>query len=351
MKRKMKRKMKRINVNILKTACLVIMALSLLACKQETEKPNIIVLLTDDQRYDALGCMGNPDIQTPNIDGLASQGILFRNYYNTTAICMGSRAILMTGLYEFNSGCNFMHGPLKQEKFEQSYPVLLQQSGYRTGFAGKFGFAVWQEGMKENSSYHTMDRMPVEQFDWWRGWPGQGYYETEKNEYMVEYADDYPHVSRALGAAATDFIKESSEMDQPFCLSVSFKAPHSPVRPDPEYDDVYKGMDFKEPCNFGEPGAEHLPLQAKSDRQYKRLKDRWLGEKYDEALAKYYQQIHGVDQAVGMIVQALEEAGVEKNTVIIFTSDNGYFCGSHALGGKVLPYEEGSRAPLGYVEL
>lgn len=327
----------------------IVMLAGLLSCTEKKEmdkKPNIIFLLTDDQRYNALGCMGNPDIQTPNIDGLAEEGLLFSNHYNTTAICMGSRATIMTGLYEFNSGCNFMHGPLKQEKFDDSYPVLLREAGYRTGFAGKFGFAVLQEGMKDNSSYHTMDRMPVDQFDWWRGWPGQGFYETEKNEYMVEYAAEYPHVSRALGAAASDFIRESSESEQPFCLSVSFKAPHSPVRPDPEYDDVYVGRDYKEPCNFGEAGAVHIPEQAKSDRQYKSLKDRWLGDEYDEAIAKYYQQIHGVDQAVGMIVKTLEETGAADNTIIIYTSDNGYFCGSHAFGGKVLPYEEGSRAPL-----
>ncbi|MFC2080378.1 sulfatase [Bacteroidota bacterium] len=323
------------------------MVLSTFACSNpELEKPNIIVLLTDDQRYNALGCMGNDEIQTPNIDRIAEDGLLFTNYYNTTAICMASRATIMTGLYEYKSGCNFSHGPLLQERFEMSYPMLLKEAGYKVGFAGKLGFAVLQPGMKENSSYHTMDRMPVDQFDWWRGWPGQGYYQTDKNEYMKEYAEEYPHVSAALGAAASDFIKEYSNAEEPFCLSVSFKAPHSPTSPDKRYDDVYKDVDFTEPCNFGEQGAEHLPPQAKTDRQYLRLKDKYLNGKYDGEIAKYYQLIYGVDQAVGMILAAIEEAGVAENTIILFTSDNGYFCGSHAFGGKVLPYEEGSRAPL-----
>ena len=117
-------------------------------------RPNIIFLLTDDQRFDALGCMGNSEIQTPRIDELASMGVLFTNYYNTTAICMASRASIMTGMYEFKSGCNFQHGPLTQDKFETSYPVLLQKAGYRTGFAGKLGFAVVPAGSDANSSYH-----------------------------------------------------------------------------------------------------------------------------------------------------------------------------------------------------
>lgn len=313
--------------------------------KPET-RPNIIFLLTDDQRFDALGCMGNDEILTPNIDQLAENGLLFTNYYNTTAICMASRATIMTGMYEYKSGCNFSHGPLTQEKFEQSYPMLLKQAGYSTGFAGKFGYAVVTPDMKQNSTYHTMDRMPVDQFDWWRGWPGQGSYKTADNVYMAEYAEEYPHVSKALGAAAIEFIRTYKDGEKPFCLSVSFKAPHKPVGPDPSYNHVYEGKTFTKPCNYGKEGAAHLPEQAKSDRQYQRLFQRWEGEEYDQALGKYYQQIYGVDVAVGMILNELKSQGIEKNTVIIFTSDNGYFCGSHGMGGKVLPYEEGSRAPL-----
>ncbi len=338
--------MKRKNRSFLTAAGLLIMLGGLIACNSEDEKPNIIFLLTDDQRYDALGCMGNDEIQTPNIDALAEDGLLFTNHYNTTAICMASRATIMTGMYEYKSGCNFQHGPLIQERFEQSYPVLLRNAGYRTGFAGKFGYAVIQPDMKDNSSYHTMDRLPVDQFDWWRGWPGQGYYETEKNEYMVEYAEEYPHVSRALGAAAVDFIRESSEMNQPFCLSLSFKAPHSPVRPDPEFDHVYADKKFTKPANYGLAGAEHLPEHPKTDRQYQKLFKRWEGDNFDGALADYYQQIYGVDQAVGMILDELKKLGIDDNTIVIFTTDNGYFTGSHAFGGKVLPYEEGSRSPL-----
>lgn len=339
--------MKMIN-NIFLFCLLLAMSGSLTGCKGSggDNRPNIIFLLTDDQRFDALGCMGNSEILTPRIDELASMGVLFTNYYNTTAICMASRATVMTGMYEFKSGCNFQHGPLTQDKFDISYPVLLQKAGYRTGFAGKLGFAVVPAGSDANSSYHSNDRMPMDQFDWWRGWPGQGYYETAKNEFMLEYAEEFPHVSGALGAAAAEFLRESKDGDQPFCLSVSFKAPHSPVRPDPEYDQVYADQSFTKPCNYGVESSGHLPVQSKTDRQFTRLGKRWYPDKYDESLADYYQLIYGVDVAVGMILDELKVLDMEENTIIIFTTDNGYFCGSHGFGGKVLPYEEGSRAPL-----
>ena len=329
----------------------IILPLSIAACGSKSgstkaTKPNIIFLLTDDQRFDALGCMGNSEIKTPRIDELASKGLVFTNYYNTTAICMASRATIMTGMYEFKTGCNFQHGPLTQDKFESSYPVLLREAGYRTGFAGKFGFGVVPGDTKSNSNWHSNDRMPMDKFDWWRGWPGQGKYETADNEFMEEYAEEYPHVTRALGTAAADFIRESGDQDKPFCLSVSFKAPHSPVRPDPEYDHVYEGKTFTKPCNYGVDAAVHLPDQSKSDRQFKKLGKRWVPKNYDEAMAQYYQLIYGVDVAVGMILDELKELGLDDNTIIIFTTDNGYFCGSHGFGGKVLPYEEGSRAPL-----
>ncbi|MBK3517529.1 sulfatase-like hydrolase/transferase [Carboxylicivirga marina] len=312
---------------------------------QTTDQPNIIFLLTDDQRFDALGCMGNTEIQTPEIDKLAEQGTLFMNHYNPTAICMGARAVIMTGMYEHKTGCNFQHGPLTKAKFQKSYPVLLRDAGYYTGFAGKFGYAV-SENATDPSTYKSNDVMPMAEFDWWRGWPEQGSYKTVENEFMAEYADEYPHVSKALGAAAVDFIELAQTQSKPFCLSVSFKAPHGPVSPDPNYDHIYDGQAFTPPDNYWMDGAAHLPDQPKLGRQYMNLGNHWEPNSYNASLAKYYRLVYGVDVAVGMLMDQLEADGLMDNTIIIFTTDNGYFCGSHAMGGKVLPYEEGSRAPL-----
>ncbi|QZE14201.1 sulfatase-like hydrolase/transferase [Halosquirtibacter laminarini] len=188
--------------------------------------------------------------------------------------------------------------------------------------------------------------MPIDKFDWWRGWPGQGDYATIKNKYMKEYASEYPHVPGALGAAAIDFLKEYGDKEEPFCLSISFKAPHGPMRPDKKYDEVYKGVKFTRKENYWRENGTHLAKQSKLGRQYTTICDTWAPEKYDAKLAIYYQQIYGVDSAVGMILSQLKRQGLDDNTIVIFTSDNGYHCGAHGFGGKVLTYEEGSRAPL-----
>jgi arylsulfatase A-like enzyme len=314
------------------------------ALKNE-KKPNIIFLLTDDQAYTAMGCYGNKQVKTPNMDKLGQAGVIFDRHYDTTSICMASRASIMTGMYEYKTGCNFMHGPLSRKLFEKSYPILLKHAGYRVGFAGKFGFSV-REDPTDSFNYQKYEDLPVKDFEWWAGGPGQTKYETAMNQYIAQYAEKYPHSSRAYGAAAQDFIKESKEDGRPFCLSISFKAPHMPFTPDPFFDNVYEGVTFEKPVNYGPAGAEHLAKQGKLGRQYTRLFRAWSDEKYQDTFRKYLQLIYGVDYAIGMIRNELEKQGLAENTIIILTSDNGYSCGSHGLGGKVLLYEEPCRAPL-----
>lgn len=303
------------------------------------ERPNIVFLLTDDQTTYSLGCYGNEDVQTPNIDGLAAQGVTFDRHYNTTAICMASRASIMTGMLEYKTGCNFEHGPLLRQHWEKSYPVLLRKSGYRTAIAGKFGFlvadAVGEKGI-----------LPENDFNRWGGGPGQTAYATAKNAAMAKYAKEYPHSTLSYGAFGADFIRDEAKSESPFCLSISFKAPHRPDTPDPKFNGVYANQSFARPANYGRQYGEHFAVQSKQGRQYERFTSWNYDKDYDGVMRRYHQQIYAIDVATGMIRQALEEAGVAGNTVIVFTSDNGFFCGSHGYGSKVLPYEESSRAPL-----
>ena len=303
------------------------------------KRPNIIFLMSDDQTTYSLGCYGNKDVKTPHIDRLAEQGMLFTNHYDTTAICMGSRANVMTGLYEYRHGCNFDHGPLLEKHWKQSYPMLLRKAGYLTAFAGKFGFEVVKEpgGRKW---------LPESDFDDWGGGPGQTHYETAKNKSMAKYAKEFPHATRAYGAFGRDFIRDAARQDKPFCLSISFKAPHRPVTPDPKFDHIYKGATFTKPANYGRKHGQHFSEQSKQGRQYERFFSWGYADNYDAVMAKYHQQCYAIDVAVGMIRDALKEHGVADNTVIIYTSDNGFLCGSHGYGSKVLPYEEASRVPL-----
>ncbi len=299
-------------------------------------RPNIVFMMADDHQAGAMGCMGNREIETPNLDSLASGGLLFERCYATSPLCMASRATVFTGMYEYKTGCNFSTGKLSVADWNGlSYAVLLRQAGYRTAFAGKWGFPL------DVKDY-------PDAFDKWGGFAGssQGFYETEKNDALAGYAKDYPHVTRALGAFGRDFIRESAAAGEPFCLSLSFKAPHRPHNViDPEDKKRYEGTRFSTPPNYGAAANKLHPIQPKLGRQYHQWPE-WDPEHYQEHLRAYYQLISGVDTSVGMVMEALEAEGVADNTVIIYTSDNGYFCGSHGFQGKVLPYEEASRIPL-----
>lgn len=308
------------------------------------DAPNIIFFFSDDQAYDTQKDYGNPDVLTPNLDKLADEGLVFLRHYNTTAICMASRANVMTGQYEYKTGCNFSHGPLGTKQWATSYPVLLKKAGYRVGFGGKFGFSISDEKKAEGNEGDVAQ----DYFDFWAGGPGQTSYLTAENKSLASYAEEYPHSTRAYGAASIDFIRESVNEERPFCMSVFFKAPHRPVEPDPMFDHIYKGAEFHKLPNYGREAGEHLAPQSRMGRQYKRFVE-WgydTEESYQDALRKYNQLIYGVDYAIGMILDELKDLNIENNTVIIFSSDNGYFNGSHGLGCKVLPYEEGARVPL-----
>ena len=300
----------------------------------KAKKPNIIYLMADDQNTLSMGCYGNKEVQTPNMDQLGADGIIFDRHYNTTSICMASRANVFTGMYEYKTGTNFGHGNMKQEVWNHSYPVLLKKEGYLVAFAGKFGIEVEGKGLCASD------------FDFWGGGKGQTRYITKTNESMVAYAKDYPHSTRSYGAFGQDVIKAAVKQDKPFCLSISFKAPHRPAQPDKAYDHIYANKTFSKPLNFGREHGKHLAEQSKKGRQYPRFTEWEYDTKYDEVMAKYYQLVYGIDVAIGMIREELDRQGIADNTVIIYTSDNGYICGSHGYASKVLPLEESSRVPL-----
>jgi len=304
------------------------------AADDAASPPNIVFLFADDQCTYSVGCYGNQDVQTPNMDRLARDGMAFDRHYNTTAICMASRATVFTGMYEYKTGCNFSHGDMHADVWAKSYPVLLREAGYLSAFAGKFGLVVEGNGLCEDD------------FDFWGGGPGQTNYATAKNKSMRKYAEKYPHSTLSYGAFGQDVIRESVKQKKPFCLSISFKAPHKPATPDPRFNAVYAGRRFTKPGNFGRQFGEHLSPQSKTGRQYARFTQWNYDTDYDGEMAKYHQQVYGIDVAVGMIRDELKAQGVADNTVVIYTSDNGYICGSHGYGSKVLPMEESSRVPL-----
>lgn len=310
-------------------------ALCLPAHAQDQARPNIIFLFADDQNTLSVGCYGNSEVHTPNMDKLGKEGVIFDKHYNTTAICMGSRANVMTGMYEYKTGTNFSHGNMTPEIWSKSYPVLLKKVGYLTAFAGKFGFEVDGHGYDCG-----------EFFDSWGGGPKQTSYKTANNASMAKYSEKHPHSTLSYGEFSKDFIKQAVAKKKPFCLSISYKAPHRPVTPDPQFNHIYAGKTFTKPDNYGREAGTHMSPQSKKGRQYSRFRDWGYDTKYDEVMAQYFQQVYAIDVSIGMIRDELKAQKIENNTVIIYTSDNGFICGSHGYGSKVLPMEESARVPL-----
>lgn len=294
--------------------------------------PNVIFLLTDDHRWDALGAAGNDIIQTPNLDQIAADGVRFRNAYVTTPICAISRASFFSGQYERRHGIHNFRTDFTEDAFAQTYPALLRDAGYWTGFVGKWGVG---------------ETMPEDEFDYWKGHPGQLEYETVDE-------DGRPiHLTRLLGRQSVDFLETAPE-NQPFHLSVSFKAPHVQDKDerqfiyDPAYKDLYQDDDIPMPVTADEQYWERLPDFFRENNE---ARHRWeirfsTPKKYQESVKGYYRLITGVDVVVGRILEALEETGHADNTIIIFTGDNGFYLGEHGLAGKWYGHEESIRVPL-----
>ncbi len=294
-------------------------------------QPNIIFLLTDDQRWDTMGCAGNPIIHTPNMDDLARNGVRFTNAFVTTSICASSRASIFAGQWTRRHGVNDFKTPFTEAALAQTYPMLLRQAGYRIGFIGKYG--VGRD-------------LPVDKYDYWRGFAGQGKYEHKDEN------GNYKHLTQIMGEQAIEFVHGCSQ-DQPFCLSVSFKAPHvqdSDPRQfiyDLAYKNMYENVTIPAPRTANPYYFEALPefLQTSEARRRWDIRFSTPG-KFQESVKSYYRLITGVDFVIGKIRQELKRLNFADNTVIIFSGDNGFYLGEHGLAGKWFPHEESIRVPL-----
>ncbi len=293
------------------------------------KRPNIIFILTDDQRWDALGFAGNQIIQTPHMDELASKGLYFENAFVTTPICAASRATLFTGLYERTHDYSFGKPNLDDRYMQESYPYLLRQSGYRTGMIGKFGVKV-NEGITDSM------------FNWTKKtfWP-----------YLRDVDGEEVHLADINGDYAIDFIESSG--DQPFCLSLSFWSPHADDGAVeqyfwPEYcNNLYADHVIPVPETADPAFFEALPERLQTTMNRKRWYWRYdTPEKYQKMVKGYYKMISCVDSVMGRIETTLQKEGLADNTVIIFMGDNGYFLGERGYAGKWLMHEQSIRVPM-----
>ena len=303
----------------------------------DTKKPNIIFILTDDQRFDAIGYVGNKFVQTPEMDKLATSGTYFKNAIVTTPICAASRASILTGLHERSHNYNFQTGNIRSEYMDNSYPTVLRENGYYTGFFGKYGV-----------KYDGLDK----QFDEFESYDRNNSFKDKRSYFYKTIGKDTVHLTRYTGQQALDFIDKTSA-EKPFCLSLSFSAPHAQDNAPDQYfwqaetDKLLQDTTIPGPA-LGD--VKYFNAQPEIVKKgFNRLRWTWrydTPEKYQHSLKGYYRMIAGIDLEIAKIRRKLAEKGVDKNTIIIVMGDNGYFLGERQMAGKWLMYDNSVRVPL-----
>jgi arylsulfatase A-like enzyme len=310
--------------------------LSLSLFGHEKLKPNIIFILTDDQRWDALGVAGNQIIKTPQMDELAKKGVYFKNAFSTTPICAASRASILTGLYERTHNYTFQKPALQSQYTNLMYPKILKDNGYHVGFFGKLGVAIDRpEQYFDESDFY--DRGP----------------RSDKGGYFYKkLGTDTVHLTRYAGQQAQDFISNAPK-NKPFCLSVSFSAPHGHDSSVEQYfwqeksDDLYEKDIFPEPSLGEDLYFDRLPAEVKNG--FNRVRWKWrfdTPEKYQRMMRGYYRMITEIDDEIGALRNILAHKGLAENTIFIVMGDNGYFTGDRQLADKWLMYDPSIRIPL-----
>jgi len=304
-------------------------------------RPNILVVLTDDQRWDALGVVQReqgegalfPWFQTPNLDRIAAEGVRFRNAFVTTSLCSPSRATLLSGRYA--RAHRVLNNFTEYPNDLPGYPRRLQEAGYETAYIGK-----WHMG-EDND-----EQRPG--FDFWMSHRGQGNYFD--NEFNINGArQTLPgYYTTVVTAAAVDWLNRPHS--KPWLLVVGQKAPHGgPIQPEPRFEHALDSFAVHKPANFdsyrsedGKPAwlEESLPT-------WHGVRGPLYGQKeYDRFVRAYLATLLSVDESVGSLCQALERSGQLDHTLIVFTSDNGFVLGEHGRVDKRTAYEESLRIPL-----
>ena len=319
--------------NALKMLIIALVIINLNSCNtankdHNSKKPNIVVMIADDQRWDQLSYADNPiipELKTPNMDKLAKEGVYFRNAFVTTPICAVSRASIMTGRYSCTHGMNHFNTSMTAEVIGKTYPALLHKNGYKTGILGKWGMGT---GGTENI------------FDMFNAWANQGKYFHDTDTGKI-------HNAEWLAVKAREFL-DSCNADQPFCLTVCYKSPHHPYQPDLRDKDLFEEVVI--PKRATDTPEDYAAMAA---HVMEGSLNRWcyFDERKDETTKNNFEKnflrcVKSLDRSVGNIVQSLKDLNLYENTVIIYISDNGYFWGEHGLGGKWLLYEESIRVPI-----
>ncbi|HEX8772928.1 MAG TPA: sulfatase [Pyrinomonadaceae bacterium] len=309
----------------------------------QTRKPNIIFIITDDQRWDSLGATGSRLAKTPNIDRLAREGASFRNFFTTTPLCSPSRASFLTGRYAHT------HGVINNDKLGldvishtlMTFPRRLREAGYETAFIGK-----WHMGPDDS-------RRPG--FDHWISFKGQGVYLDPVVNINGEQRQLDGYMTDWLNRWALEFVERPHS--KPFVLYLSHKAVHAPYLPAKRHEALYGGAKFIPPASANDDLSGKPVLRRTVEPiDWTQLEGvtpeppesrRGRGKAADSIVRDQLRCLAAVDDGVGMLLRELKRKGLLENTIIIFTSDNGYLMGEHRqFDTKRFAYEESIRVPF-----
>ncbi len=311
------------------------------------KKPNFLFILVDDQPYDAVGFSNRyPFLKTPNIDRLASEGINIKNFFVTQSICSPSRASFLTGTYPHIHGVNQNNKYVDPDWDSYApYSVQLQKNGYETAHVGKIHMA------------HKRGREHIRPgFDYWFSFIGQGqYFNPEVNDNGVETKLE-GYITDILTEKTVDWLVNKRDTDKPFSLNLWHKAVHERHLPAPRHTSLYKGENLPKPPHDthketfkGKPEWQRRKTFGfkwnKGDEIPGELKEKkWPINKFKNM--QLLRSLIAVDESLGKIIETLEKIGELENTVIIYSSDNGYFMGEHTFKDKRLAYENSIRVPM-----
>ena len=295
---------------------------------------NVVIIISDDHMLDALGCAGNPALNTPNLDRLAADGVRFTRCFTPNPICTPSRANILTGQDCWTNGCVFFGEPIRESS--PLWPRLLASAGYDTFFTGKWhndglpsargftcGAEIFVGGMYDHS------QLPVVQY----GQPKKARKPAQKfsSELFVD--------------AAIRFL-DARRGPKPFCIYLAFTAPHDPWIPPAEYATMYSPGEMPVRANFMPRPPFKMHPSFPTLRDQGQLPFPRTESDVRQALTQYYGMITHMDAQIGRLLDRLDHQRLAADTLVIFLGDHGYSMGSHGFVGKQTMYEEGLITPL-----
>ncbi len=303
----------------------------------QSRKKNLVFIFADQMHRYALGCMGNKDVNTPNLDKLAEEGALFKNAYSNCPICTPFRINLFTGLYTRQTGKDH-----NEDRIPRGIPTFadkLNEAGYRTSFVGK-----WHIGNNGPGPVPKTLRGGFQEFI------GFQCYNGFKKDVVFHDNENQKHTyDKHRTDVATDLTLERLEnmKDEPFALFLGYQAPHYPVQPSETFAKMYEGAPITRRPNMEDVDPFVGTATPRSPRPFEKDPD-WqrYHDDLDEYIRLYYGMVSQIDAGVGRILEKLDELGLQENTFVVFTSDHGDLQGCHGFKNKSKPWEESSGIPL-----